>query len=240
VRRHRPRAAGDRWASFRACLRWDFGFTCALCLLHEADLWGGQLGEGLGGTTVEHHVARSADPSRTGDYLNCIYACRLCNQSRSAAPHLSEGIRLLDPTRDAWARHFRTVGDLLQPAPSDPAAVYTHACYELDDQRKVERRQARRELLTDRLPLLAVLEVELAESLRLADRLRQRDLRRFAEVLQRISTIRADVRRSLRDVARYLAIPRDAPSACRCGDASHHSLPNAFERQLHEVPDRVL
>ncbi len=35
-RRHAP--APGRYDSFRPCLRWDFGFTCAFCLLHEADL----------------------------------------------------------------------------------------------------------------------------------------------------------------------------------------------------------
>lgn len=240
VRRHRPKAAGDRWTVYRACLRWDFGFTCAYCLLHEADLYGGQLGEGLGGTTVEHHVTRSAAPSRAGDYFNCLYACRLCNRSRSTKPDSGDGVRLLDPTRDAWVNHFFVAGDRLQPADGDADAEYTHRCYEIDDERKVERRQARRELLADRLPLVGVLHTELVALLRLADRLRRRDSRAFATVLQRISTIRSDARRALEDVARYAAVPRDAPATCRCVDASEHTLPSCFERQLREVPDSVV
>ena len=65
ARRHAPDGA---WASFRACLRWEFGFTCAFCLLHEADfLEHGAEGSGLFAT--EHHVARAVqhDSQQRGD-----------------------------------------------------------------------------------------------------------------------------------------------------------------------------
>ena len=42
--RHAPRSAGH-YREYRACLRWDAGFTCCFCLVHESappwcDAWG--------------------------------------------------------------------------------------------------------------------------------------------------------------------------------------------------------
>src|SRR5690349_1008078 len=86
-RRHQPEGVTGRYGyrAYRACLRWEFGFTCAFCLLHEADLapFGA---EGLGVMTIEHFVPVSVDEEKAGEYRNCYYACRLCNQSRSNAP----------------------------------------------------------------------------------------------------------------------------------------------------------
>jgi hypothetical protein len=36
VRQHKPPEA--KYKTYRACLRWEFGFSCAFCLLHETDL----------------------------------------------------------------------------------------------------------------------------------------------------------------------------------------------------------
>lgn len=51
TRRHEPKAAfgAEGYQAYRACLRWEFGFTCSFCLMHEADLTGGRAVEGLGG-----------------------------------------------------------------------------------------------------------------------------------------------------------------------------------------------
>ena len=235
-RRHRPRPSG-RWTNYRPCLRWDFGFTCAFCLLHEADLFGGQPGEGLGGTTVEHAIPRSTDPTRKNDYTNCLYACRFCNRSRSANPVRRDGARLLDPTLHAWGEHFVAADDRLRPFEDDADARYTHQAYQIDDPRKVERRQTRRELVSDRLRLLARLDSELAELLRLADVARRRDMQRFGAVLEEIRSLRIDARRALEDLKRYAAVPRDAPKTCRCSAPRDHSLPEDLERQAIEVPD---
>ncbi len=221
-------------------MRWDFGFTCGFCLLHEADLFGGESGEGLGGTTVEHAIARSADASRQGDYDNCLYACRFCNRSRSAKPPQHQGARLLDPTRDGWHRHFIAAGNRLQPEAGDLDAAYTHRAYQLDDPRKVERRRGRRELINDRLRLLAALEGQrIPELLALADELRQLNRQGFGDLLRAIQQLRADARRALQDLRRYEAIPRDAPTVCRCGSQRHHTLPDEFEEQSFELPSLV-
>lgn len=233
ARRHRPKPS-SRWTRYRACLRWDFGFTCPFCLLHEADLYGGP-GEGLAGTTVEHRIARSADPSKANVYGNCLYACRFCNRARSAAPLREGEARLLDPTRDAWGSHFTATGSRLLPAPDSRDAEYTHRSYEIDDPRKVVRRALRHRLVTDRLELLRLLEEE-AELLQLA-RAARRDPKRFGALLKKIRELRRAARRALEDLGRYEAVPADAPQACRCGGDHQHSLPAELERQLVEVPD---
>ncbi len=131
------------------------------------------------------------------------------------------------------------MNDQLQPRPGDATAEYTHEAYDLDDARKVARRQARRELLTDRLALPGRLEVELVEILRLADPLRRSDLRRFASVLHQISAIRRDARRAMSDIKRYQAIPGDAPLRCRCVEPANRSVPRELERQWLDVPEPV-
>ena len=238
TRRHLPRPA-RHWSAYRSCLRWDFGFTCALCLIHEADLYGGHLGEGLGGTTTEHRTPRSADPGRANDYDNCLYACRLCNTARGNRPERHQGTRLLDPTEDAWSLHFLAADDLLRPADGDAAAAYTHLAYDLDDPRKTERRLARRALVNDRLLLLRDLETIIAEQLELADSLRQKDLESFGRVLQRIRSIRLEARRALGDLKRYAVVPADAPRQCRCGASGDRSLPAELDCQAIEVPETV-
>lgn len=234
-RKHRP-APASHGSQYRSCLRWEFGFTCAFCLLHEADLYGGQPGEGLAGTTVEHRIPRSFDPTLENDYENCLYACRLCNRSRSARPSELPEAHLLDPTRNSWSEHFVLADDLLLPAaPSDMDAAYTHRTYQLDDPRKVIRRRMRRELIEDRLQILGLL-AELPELMSLADAVRRTDLRRFGEILREMQRIRDDSRRALKDLERYPAIPADAPETCRCGEDAGRRLPDYLEEQLLAIP----
>ena len=56
-RRHTPRPTTGRFGyqGYRACLRWEFGFTCAFCLLHESDFVE-HGAEGLGLLGVEHFL----------------------------------------------------------------------------------------------------------------------------------------------------------------------------------------
>ena len=233
-RRHRPRPAKG-WSRYRPCLRWDFGFTCPFCLLHEADFYGGQPGEGLGGTTVEHWIPRSTDPEHQDEYENCLYACRFCNRSRSATPLWGDGVRLLDPTCVAWGDHFAAAGEFLAPAPGDADATYTHRTYELDDPRKVVRRRLRREVVTDRLALLQFLGGEIEALLNLAAVLRERNAEAFGEALWEIRQLWHEARRALKDLGRFPAIPSDAPEACRCPEPPPFRLPPALEAQTLEI-----
>jgi hypothetical protein len=199
-------------------------------------VYGGLRGEGLGGTTVEHGIARSADSSLANDYDNCLYACRWCNRSRSAHPTQGQGFRLLDPTRDAWGERFVAAADTLLPGDGDPDARATHRAYALDDPRKVERRRVRRALVSDRLRLIGRLGGELTELLRLAGSLRRQDIGRFGRVVREIRRLREDAGRALRDLRRYEAVPTDAPRSCRCPLPRELSLPAFLDQQLVEVP----
>jgi hypothetical protein len=191
----------------------------------------------LGGTTVEHGIARSADSSLANDYDNCLYACRWCNRSRSAHPTQGQGFRLLDPTREAWGERFVVVADKLMPRDGDSDARATHRAYALDDPRKVERRRLRRALVSDRLRLIGRLGSELTELLRLAGSLRGQDIGRFGRVVREIRRLREDAGRALLDLLRYEAVPADAPGFCRCPLPRALSLPAFLDQQLVEVPN---
>lgn len=193
----------------------------------------------MGGTTVEHWIPRSEDASKKGSYENCLYACRFCNRSRSALPTRRRGARLLDPTRDAWAEHFGLEEDRLEAFRGDADAAYTHELYELDDPRKTIRRRLRRELITDRLTLLARLETEVTGLLGAASILLRRDPSKLGEILEEIREIRASARRALQDLSRYAAIPTDAPRTCRCPSPPAFALPDELEPQTIEIPDSI-
>ena len=106
-----PLSSEGGYRAHRPCLRWEFGFTCAACLLHESDFT--EYGtEGTGLMTIEHLEPRSADPARANDYDNCIYLCRFCNGERSDKPVVNkDGDHLLNPTEVVWADHFEVDGD---------------------------------------------------------------------------------------------------------------------------------
>jgi hypothetical protein len=144
-------------------------------------------------------------------------------------------VRLLDPTGDAWADHFTVVGDLLAPVSGDTDAAYTHLSYELDDPRKVVRRQHRREVVTDRLALLQFLGGEIEALLNLAEVLRTRNAAAFGEALWEIRQLWRDARRALEDLGRFPAIPSDAPEVCRCPSPASFRLPPALEAQTLEI-----
>jgi len=236
TRRHEPKAAfgAEGYQAYRACLRWDFGFTCAFCLTHEADLTGGRTVEGLGVMGVEHGISRATDPNRKNEYSNCFYACRLCNGARATRPGSSGGRFLLDPTRTAWGTHFRRSGDRLLPTEKDANAAYTYEVYDLDDPRKIEMRRLRRELITDRLELLARCPDELEWLLAQVEVSRPGRAREALELARRL---RRAALASLEEVARFAAVPPDAPSSCRCGRSDYLSLPLEFEIQSLEFYD---
>lgn len=234
TRRHRPNPIHD-WSQYRRCLRWDFGFTCAFCLLHEADFFFGQPGKGLGVMTVEHRILKRDDPSLAGAYENCLYACRLCNLARGTKDLETPEARLLDPTSDPWAEHFEARGSSLHPKPGDADALYTFDVYDLDSESKTSRRQARRELIEDRLKLLSRIEEDLAVLLDLADEVQRTDFETFLEVWQEISDLRQQARRARGDLNFYRAVPPDAPEDCRCPPPRDLTLPLGLANQCRQV-----
>ncbi len=226
-RRHTP--PEGRYGTYRPCLRWDFGFTCAFCLLHEADMTDHGV-EGTGLTWIEHRILRSDVPARADDYGNCYYACRFCNQARgTAALEDADGRRLLDPCADAWGRHLEVDGDCLRPLDDD--ALYTHETYDLDDPRKRRARRARtaaidtaRKTLTE-APRLVRRLLELAETAAVEDR---------SALLDAAQNLSARVRDAGWQLERYRVVPADAPTSCRCGTAAALSLPTFLAGQCED------
>lgn len=68
-RRHHPPQPSGRFGyqRFRPCLRWEFGFSCAFCLLHEVD-FDAYGSERSGQMSIEHHVAADQDDSLINVY----------------------------------------------------------------------------------------------------------------------------------------------------------------------------
>ncbi len=225
-------ATPSRYQSYRPCLRWDFGFTCAFCLLHEADL--AEHGtEGTGLIWVEHRVLQSVDRSRADDYANCYFSCRFCNGARGSHPlEDAAGRRLLDPCVDAWGEHLEAEGDRLRARDDD--ARYTHETYDLDDPRK---RQARRnrwsaidsahKALAEARPLVGRL-LELARTVAADDR---------AAVIDAAEALSGTFREARRQLERYRAVPRDAPDTCRCETGAARCLPPFLAAQCDDMPE---
>jgi hypothetical protein len=210
-------------------LRWEFGFTCAFCLLHESDL-AGKGAEGLGLTTIEHFVPARTEPWRINQYDNCFYACRLCNRARSGRPVIdSTGRSLLDPCRHRWADHFRITDDgWLLAREEDGDAAYTEWAYDLNDLRKVELRQWRATTIREHLELIA-------EAPDLEERLLAESAGGLGG-LRTIQRLREGARIARAFMKQYMAIPRDADPACRCGRNDHHTLPSWLEEQTSLLP----
>ncbi len=233
-RRHRPRTAGGRFGyqSYRPCLRWDFGFTCPFCLLHEADLVEHGV-EGSGMTSVEHFVPVSHDATGTNDYMNCYYSCRFCNASRADTPLVdARGRRLLDPCTDAWGDHFVVQGDRLEARTAEGA--YTSEVYSLDDERKASMRRTRREHMGEWLRLLDVgpglVEALLSRCAEEGVSANTADLLAAAEMLQRL------LQSAFRDIQRFAVIPPDADTSCRCQQTDQLQLPEVLVSQVITVP----
>ena len=221
-RRHHPHPVETDYKVFRECLRWEFGFTCAICLLHERDIMAYGV-DGWGVTQIEHLVPRSQDSKFIGVYTNLLYICRLCNGARSDTDMEDEhGNRLLDPTKDVWSEHFRIDNDNIVPLDGDADAVYTEDVYAMNEARKVKLRRVRRERKGDWEALISTERNELAQ------------LKARKESAQAIMHIQEKLDRLYRLLPVGTWVPDDAPIDCRCGDVDARSLPEPYLRQVTE------
>lgn len=187
VRRHAPAPIAKNYVVFRDCLRWEFGFTCAICLLHEQDIIGWCGAEGWGVMQIEHMVPQSHDLRTVGTYSNLLYICRLCNGARSDTDREDgSGGRLLDPTSDVWSEHFTVSDDRLVHAPADRNAAYTADVYVINDARKVRLRRARREHLQG---LVSELACEHRELTRLAGALQRADAAKLTDLQAAVAAL---------------------------------------------------
>lgn len=204
--RHAPSAG--HYDTYRTCLRWDFGFTCAYCLLHEADFVEHGI-KGWGLMSIEHVALQSVSPDDADRYENCRYACRFCNGARASRPLVDrKGRKLLDPCRAAWGDNFVREADRITPR--DPDASYTHEAYDLDDVRKQRMRADRRERIEAALELLA-------RAPGLVDGLLANATGADAKVrAETAELLREQMMSARRWLDRYRAIPVDHDPSCRC------------------------
>jgi 5-methylcytosine-specific restriction endonuclease McrA len=220
--RHVPRVSSD-YSHYRACLRWDAGFTCCFCLVHESDL-ARDGAESTGLTSIEHLVPQSVAPHLVNVYDNCAYACRFCNNARGIERSVHpSGARLLHPWRDAWGAHFRLHEDRLEPLQAGDDgrdARYTLKVYRLNDSRKVEMRCHRRIWLQTYLDML---ELDLKGLRRIAAQSSSDEERTLDR--DRIRKLQEWRKLAGEELSRRTAIPLDAPTSCRCEGREHHCLP---------------
>lgn len=232
-RRHQP-APTTKHQDFRACLRWEFGFSCAFCLLHEADL--SEHGtEGWGLMWVEHMELQSKKPKLANDYDNCVYACRFCNQARGTKPRMDAlQRRLLNPCHTAWEQHFDLFEDEILLRKDDGDTVYTLDTYDLNDPRKVRMRRKRRTVLSERLDVMT-------HARPLHDRLIQRAKDTGdATLVDEAELAYKQFLQSSYDLLRFLPIPDDAKPSCTCKPPQHHTLPEVLQEQILQVHTSAL
>lgn len=232
-RQHAPQGRFDR---FKDCLRWEFGFTCAFCRVHEAHFIpvGLDGADGFAMMTVEHRIAQSRDTSQIHRYANCFLCCSKCNIAKSDKELVGPaGQRLLEPTADAWGKHFEIELDAssrmlnLRARRGDRDAEFTISMYDMNDPRKSRMRWHRRsrvaELLDEvrrQVQLLARLE-PLANNSILSDV--------TLVAAEHVRDLRKTIQIHLRELReRWLAIPADFPKTCRC--KAKLELPACFEQ----------
>ncbi len=237
---HEPNPAQGKegYQTFLSCLRWNFGFTCAFCLLHETDLTPGVGAAKTGQMSIEHYVPKSTDPSKRNLYDNCLYACTRCNTARATSPTVSAaGRRLLNPSKVAWSEHFSINEESeIRPKSRDSDAQYTHEVYDLDAPKKVARRRFRKNFYNDRLPLFNGISRRMRRLFDKAMQYEDSDPELFLLIADTINDYRQRIKTARVELSSYPAIPPDAPAECRCGDAEHHTLPPGLARQMIDLP----
>lgn len=211
-----PGAAVDGWKKFRPCLRWELGFTCAICLLHERDFVPHDTGAAkTGQLSIEHIEAQSINARKANEYTNCLYLCRYCNGAKRDKPVEDPvtGSHLLNPVEHVWGDHFENRGDELAPLTGD--GKYTQESYGINDALRTERRRSRRELLglllrriEDRLRDIQDLVTDAAQSVQ-TQAMRHKTKSQWGrwrnDVLEDVERLRA-----------WSGIPRDCDLQCHC------------------------
>jgi hypothetical protein len=222
-RRHTPRRTKE-YRSYRSCLRWEFGFSCAFCLLHEADLIAGGA-EGWGVMAIEHFVPRSQAPELVNEYSNCFYVCHLCNSARGEQPNqAADGASLLNPCDQSWSDLFVAVEDQIVPREGvGRDASYTCDTYDFNDPRKVRLRRMRRLVIQQCQDFLAA---SATTGQDLLDHAAEAGDTEAVGVAGKLAAMR---RLAHLELLRFQAIPADHPVECACGSNRHHSLPEGMK-----------
>jgi hypothetical protein len=123
---------------------------------------------------------------------------------------------------------------LLEAKGGHGGAQVTLRLCDLNDERKVELRGFRREAVAEALRVLreGPGEIEWLAAWLVERRGDDDERAHFRKVLAELGQQLVGARNDLR---RHLAVPRDAPSSCACGDTVHHALPPGLARQMIEV-----
>ena len=211
-----PWAGEHGWKGFRECLRWEFGFTCAICQLHEADFVPPTTRPG--GLSIEHYLARSSDSGKGNEnrYENCLWICARCNETRGDRPHTraQDGARLLHPISDVWNAHFQRTGHDLLPQEGDSDAEYTASTYGINREvRRQLRRFRERETaeIRDSIELLHNQIDAFDNELAIAP-----DRSQATWLLRGRNRLVEKLRWNLEKLRHFSAIPEGAPVRCRC------------------------
>jgi hypothetical protein len=217
---------------FRECLRHEFAYGCAFCLLHSTDLklHGLDFGSGRWGVwTVEHHRKKSESPELENDYSNCFWACRACNSGRGSRENVGpEEELLLEPRGTAWWARFTVDDGKIIPRPNDVDAAYTAACYDFNADQRLEMRRNRKSELTklwtyydDLTSKMGALSERLQSETSPAKRDRIRSA--FIELV-------ASRRSCADDLKKFCAIP-SVVNRCACAERVQKLLPDWFAEQ---------
>jgi hypothetical protein len=197
--------------------------------MHEMDICP-QGVDGLPVFSAEHVELQSTDGSKANDYENVVYTCSFCNGARRDQPRVTLKARLLDPTKEAWADHFEIEGDYLISKQNDPDAAYTHSAYDLNDPRKISRREARHKTLSDSFRALAKGSDFLKKVSAVAAEKMDENL------IDAIQLVRGSIQDAINKIEAYPPVPRDAPLACRCKTTDMHHLSEEFAEQIIQIP----
>ncbi len=216
---------------YRSCLRWEFGFTCAFCLLHEA-LIAPEGAKGSARFWIEHLERQETHPDLAHDYDNVVYSCRRCNIARGKSPRCdADGRQLLDPCAQPWSEHFRIHGDCIESITAD--GEYTRNTYDINSPEKQRLRINQRETLVESLAILRDGPGLLRELSRDLDELpfeRQQLRHKVMEQLHR------NIKGARANLQRLHVIPADRDEACRCETNQEHRVPTWLHEQCLELP----
>jgi len=132
---------------------------------------------------------------------------------------------------DVFAQHFSVTDDELRP--TTPRGEATAAAYKVNAVQKRTARSMRANYAAERLEVIAQL-AEVPRLLKIAAQADDPLIRSWANDLiikigMQAAAAEADLVKKLR------AIPQDAPSRCRCGSTTHHSLSALLEFQTKQV-----
>lgn len=205
-------------------------------MLHESDLSEhGATGEGM--IWIEHRELRSTHSEQANRYENCFFSCRFCNIARSTHPVIgADGTELLDPTKNAWAEHFEWHGYSLRPKSGDRRADYTWIVYKLDHHKKVGRRRARRDALSEITTAIRKSLKAIKSARRKALKAKEQgDIELARKKLRVVGKQKSGLKKTIEKLHRYKAVPADCPVKCRCGTKDQLVLPTWLERQIQRL-----